>query len=95
VSNRKVEELHNEELHEFTPLNKYHQDDGMAGTCISHGRKREDTQRLIQKIRRKVITWKPWVKGRKIILNWTLKKLRGIMWTGLIWPSIGTSGDLS
>jgi hypothetical protein len=57
-----VETLLKEELHKFTPLNKYHQDEEMAWTSISHGRKGGYIQQFIQKFKRNVITWKTWEK---------------------------------
>jgi hypothetical protein len=30
----------------------------------------------------------------RIILKWTLEKFDGVIWTGLIWPNIGTSRGL-
>jgi hypothetical protein len=32
--------------------------------------------------------------GSRIILKWTLERQDGVVWTGLVWLRIGTSGGL-
>jgi hypothetical protein len=58
------------------------------------GEKRNAYRILVRKAGKKKASRKTLTQVGRIILRWILERLDGVVWTGLIWLRIGTSGGL-
>jgi hypothetical protein len=89
--------LHNEELHNMYSFPRIigiikSRMMRWAGHVARMGEKRNAYRILVGKPEGKRLL-RPNVNGW-IILKWILEEYHGVMWTGLIWRRIGTSGGL-
>jgi len=57
--------------------------DEIGGTCSKHGRNEKCIQNFGQRTWREDTTWK--IRNKCKILQWTLGKECGKVWTGCIW----------
>jgi hypothetical protein len=65
----------------------------MGRTCCTHEENRNAYRVLVGKPEGKRPLGRPRLCGR-IILTWILERYNEVVWTGLIWLTVGTSGGL-
>jgi hypothetical protein len=56
--------------------------------CCTNGEKSDAYRLLVGRL----AGTRPLGRGGRIILIWILERLDGVVWTGLVWLRIGTSG---